>query len=254
MDSICPICIGISDKNGLLASLRVLGTSFFVSKDGFFLTAKHVLNMKKRDDEGELFIAVPNKKGKNFDFMPFTIIKDLDIPYDISLCWSNVESNPWEVIEIHNKLSYWAKIATIGYAETAQSNDPSRPKISLRAYRGDVMRYVNENGIEQIKPHPEGYEISIPIVGGLSGSPLIGESHLDGKIYGINVSRFFADVTISEIVEVRSETEKYKERTIERQAFGFSQIIPMDIITDLINNSRNIIDTARALAQSKLLY
>lgn len=66
----------ILDSTGIIEEDYSLGTGFYISSDGLFLTAAHVIKDRNKDEEGSISCYDNNQKNNNF--VPIIIFEDIE--------------------------------------------------------------------------------------------------------------------------------------------------------------------------------
>jgi S1-C subfamily serine protease len=169
---IFPICrYRIQGQMAWVTQLQ--GTGFFITKNGVYVTARHVVvqGMAAATKEGEQLGICPYLAGSeekvvaglgDFDFAP--------PPYDIVVGKVNLTTETVFVID-QRDVEVWQDVATIGYPESVVNKTPAEFQLQARAHKGYIQRMV-PTGRMPTGTHPDVFEVSFPISVGLSGSPL----------------------------------------------------------------------------------
>lgn len=196
----CVVAIGlIEDKRNYVKPLAILGSGFFVNKEGFVLTAGHVFRecapkyqefaMKGIKTIVVAFHVTLNREGLDFNVLPLTHIKVQELynnapsqTLDIGVGIPGVycKSVPYLEIKNFNKSILFKDIIMCGYPSGNLSlgeND------SLRL--SPIIQFGRVTGLMPTDTYsvPWGIQTDIIGTGGSSGSPLIDAS--DGKVIGI---------------------------------------------------------------------
>ncbi len=194
------------EGNGLI---KFLGTGFFVTRLGFFVSAKHVFE-DVLDSEGNVQGSLSIIQfSDNFKFYHrpvsgFVVHGDADVAVGVCAPMSHkVTGEP-----LFNKvLSLSMSIPTIGenvwtYAypgTTVKQTENTEIKYNAKFYAGLVEEY-HQNGRDSVfLPYPC-FRTSIVLHCGSSGGPVFGENK---KVIGINSTGFEGDADISYISRIQ---------------------------------------------------
>ncbi|MFX0201592.1 MAG: serine protease [Candidatus Hodarchaeota archaeon] len=137
-----------------------VGTGFYVDKSGHFVTCRHVAD--NLDENHRLFAY---QIGKRQD-LELTILKRSN-KYDLALC----KSSPPRLGETfpmvtEQYIQFTSDIELVGYCHEPQLL-PKRAPFRQRFMKGNITGIPLEPG------YPDSFELSFPILFGMSGSPLI---------------------------------------------------------------------------------
>lgn len=173
---------------------QMIGSAFFITKNGIFLTAKHVLldvlegeSLQKRKQVYPICAILFPRQGI-CQFRP--ILKGfLNVKGDVAAgVISTFDSsgryleNPFHVL--NRKIAKSGdKIVTYAYPKTTYSDN----NIQFRGdfYEGEVCEYYPSGRDSTMLPNPC-YQTNIDILGGASGSPVFSE----GTVIGINSTSY----------------------------------------------------------------
>ena len=182
-----PIMKEISKGN-----LSIIGTGFYLTRYGLFITAKHVMDELvdwKKKSIGVSFVChCPNETEI---IMRRILSASLLDSYDLAICQADnyMEKVPERpLINMRPCLSTkipaaGAKLVTFTYPENEVldfSQNENIPTIRSDYYEGQLLRYVAVSENPSI-PYPH-FETSIKLKSGSSGGPVFA----DGKIIGVN--------------------------------------------------------------------
>ncbi len=169
---------------------QVIGTAFFISKHGIFLTATHVLR-EVLDQQGQqinpiaAFIFLPEN-----NFLIRRVLKGFFGTGDVAA--GILENNQDSTLTNHHyTLSYTRRkkgdpIFTCAYPETKHSGNEIDFKLNF--YSGQIEDHYS-NGRDKMLPNPC-YQTTMHIKSGASGGPVF----FKGQVTGINSSAFnFSD-------------------------------------------------------------
>ena len=191
-------------------SFRFLGTGFFIDKKGHLVTCRHVV-----EDIGE------NENLFAYQFSTDQYFK-LDIlrsspKYDISLCKSDspMLKQFWVFFD-ESFIDMGSNVEVYGYAyEPVGSNDiPFRQ----RYLKGYITGFSREDS------YPDSYELSFPVLAGMSGSPLVCHIPFEGEdrprtgiigcVYGSRESEIVRHTVVKE--------DNYEERVSKVYELGMA--------------------------------
>ena len=206
-DCIVPI---ISVPHADDTKFRFLGSGFYIGNEGYLLTCKHVIESATKD-EG-LFAYQLGKKRT----LELTVIRKSG-KYDISLCKSLSPGiqNPWHFID-EAYITLGSDIEVYGYLHEPLGDHEL--SFTQRYLKGHIT------SISRQREFPDSFELNIPVLFGMSGSPLVchlpveGETQrrtcIAGMVYGCRESEVVGHTVI--------ETEVYKERVSKIVELGLS--------------------------------
>jgi hypothetical protein len=206
-DCIVPI---ISVPQADDTKFRFLGSGFYIGNEGYLLTCNHVIDSARKDEN--LFTYQLGKKRT----LELTVIRKSG-KYDISLCKSLSPDiqKPWHFID-ETYITLGSDIEVYGYLhEPLGDNKLPFTQRYLKGYITSISRQ---------KEFPDSFELSIPVLFGMSGSPLVchfpveGETQrrtcIAGMIYGCRESQVVRHTVI--------EAESYNERVSKIVELGLS--------------------------------
>lgn len=169
---------------------QLIGTGFFIAKNGIFLTAKHVLkdvlDNKNRQTLPIVAFLFPSP-GK---YQIRRILKGfLNVSGDMAA--GVIENTNQSGELLHNpfytlsrkKMNSGDKVFTCAYPETIHTG----PNITFRIkfYNGEIQEHLPQ-GRDKMLPNPC-YHTTINILGGASGGPVFNSK---GQVIGINSTGF----------------------------------------------------------------
>lgn len=206
-DCIVPI---ISVPQADDTQFRFLGSGFYVGNEGYLLTCKHVIDSAGKDES--LFSYQLGKKRN----LQLTVIRNSE-RYDISLCKSLSPGiqNPWNFVD-ETYITLGSDIEVYGYLHEPLGD--SELPFRQRYLKGHIT------GISRQEAFPDSFELSIPVLSGMSGSPLVCHLPIEGStqrktciagiVYGCRESEVVHHTVI--------ETESYNERVSKIVELGLS--------------------------------
>jgi hypothetical protein len=172
--------------------LSVIGTGFYITRYGLFLTARHVLDdlvLENKNEIGIGYILHFESKGKLFlrRIQSVNLLNTADLAIGQADTYeSKLPNNPLMnmrcELSTHIPLS-GQKLVTYAYPlnKTLDFTDKNKLRvIKSDFYEGNFLRSVEGHERPFIK-HPH-YETSIEIKSGASGGPVF----CDGKVIGVN--------------------------------------------------------------------
>lgn len=227
---VTPICL-FKDEDGVANLRKLIGTSFFIGRAGYFLTARHVVEQATtlaKKHGSEIGIVVKNNNGQSdenrviklgrYEFAPK--------PFDVAAGWVNYHPNsPLKVqtFEAH----VWQDIAALGYPESASIIEGEALWMNIRGYRGHIQRPTIPRDMP-IGQHPNGFELSFLLGPGSSGGPVFKVQ--DEVLIGVGVGSFKSEHVEDEFIEVDNKGKEYREQKVRIEQFGFAHDI-----SDLLN-------------------
>jgi len=203
-DGIFPIMK--QEENG---DFLLVGTGFFVSANGMFITAKHVL----RDVCNEQ--GIPEKAIGGFHFredgtyFPREVLKawssgktDLSIGI-LAQAHHNETGDPLvnsRMTLTLNKPELQEEVVTFAYPDFTLKHDGYIQELSFSPnfYEGIIEENHSEGRDAVVLPWPC-YRTSMHIHGGASGGPVVGQS---GKVFGVNCCSMEPDTDISYVIPI----------------------------------------------------
>ncbi len=194
-------------------SVKMLGTGFFVTTLGFFISAKHVLEDvldSKGNVKGGLSIIqfCDNLKFCHRPVMACSIHGAADVA--IGICAPMKHKITGE--PLFNKVLTLSissprigeNVWTYAYPGTTVSQlENLEIKYHAKFYAGMVEEYYPKGRDRVILPYPC-YRTSIVLHGGSSGGPVFGENK---KVFGVNSTDFEGDMDISYISRIQDSLD-----------------------------------------------
>ena len=208
-DVIVPI-IAVPKTNETI--FRFLGSGFYIGHQGYLLTCKHVI---ESIGENDTLFAYQLGRTRELELKLITNSKN----YDIALCKSELPGidKPWSFLD-ESYIAIGDNIEVYGYVyEPLRSNELPFRQRYLKGYI---------TGVSREKDYRHSFELSIPILFGMSGSPLI--CHLPGE--GETERRTFVAGLVygsreSEVVHhTVVQTEDYNEKISKIVELGLSYV------------------------------
>ena len=227
-DYVTPICL--ADMSAGKAVLRrLLGTAFFINDSGLFLTARHVLEGTVKDGTCKHLYGLIVKSQDEQPTSQFAKIQKWEsasTPHDIAIGKVNFGSRSWFSVPRDFQQSPWKDIATLGYPETALNTAEGNFKIHVRALKGYVQRFVRQDEIELIRPHPDCYELNFPISKGMSGAPLFLTGSVNRQeLIGVCVGSYTSEITDYHSRQILEDGKVFEERSVKSEQIGIAEAI-----------------------------
>lgn len=206
-DCIVPI---ISVPKADNTKFRFLGSGFYIGNEGYLLTCKHVIDSAAKDEN--LFIYQLGKKRT----LELKVIANSG-RYDISLCKSQSAGiqKPWPFID-ETYITLGCDIEVYGYLHEPLGYN--RLPFMQRYFKGYIT------SISRQENFPDSFELNIPVLFGMSGSPLVYHAPIEGTtrrevcIAGIVYGSRESEVVRHAVID----TENYSERVSKIVELGLS--------------------------------
>lgn len=199
---VIPICLYEHSDDGTATSTKLLGSAFFINKNGLAVTAKHVL--KNAIASGEKWgMTVHSENGKSEKKLIATADKYAFAPepFDIAVIQTPYRGDT--IFKLSDQIfEVWQDVATFGYPEDTVRDDPyGRMRISNRFFKGYIQRILHpqdhaDRGI------PLSYEVSFPIGTGQSGSPLFVYRGSHDELVGVCIGTHRSEIVLDRITDV----------------------------------------------------
>lgn len=190
-------------------SLQMLGTGFFITTLGIFVTAKHVFMdvIDKRGNATAPLAILQIIKDNTFYMRPVQSCvthANADVAVGVAAHMSHkVTGEPLFNKVLTLSLTYphiGETIFTYAYpGTTVVQSEKKEIHISPRFYDGQVVEYFPKGRDRTMLPFPC-YQTSIYLHGGASGGPVFGEN---GKVIGVNSTGYEGDSDISFISRIQ---------------------------------------------------
>ncbi|WP_154148447.1 S1 family peptidase [Roseovarius bejariae] len=222
---VVPICTyDIDEERADLKRLH--GTAFYFGANGFYLTARHVIEAALKaaeQDDVKAGLVVKSNHGQGLESMALDL-KQYEFapqPFDVAVGRSGYfPKTPLRtnMTEAH----VWTDIAALGYPDSASVKDQDGLWMNVRGYRGHIQRPTIPRDIA-IGTHPNGFELSFLTGPGSSGGPVF---CVDTEtVIGVIVASFRSEHIEDQVVEVQSNGAEYREMRVRVEQFGFAHDI-----------------------------
>lgn len=238
------------EKGKLTSNIKkVIGSSFYASKDGWILTASHVIKkcneeIKQKQDM-KIGFVVKGEEGSNQQsyISPLENYEFAPDPYDICIC--KIGSHIRDDFFFYRpdvEVAMFQKVATFGYPLNALHNENDIFQVNIRGQKGIVQRIIQENQLTY--SNPISYELDFLISGGSSGSPLFIPNKKDGTLdlIGVCVGSYQSEETDFEHVEIESNGNTFKEKKMKITQFGIAEDLLSLADWHIDIASKNLID------------
>ena len=186
--------------------LIVIGTGFYITRYGLFLTAKHVLDELFLEKKKSIGIAYICHRASE-DEVHLRRILSVNLLESVDLAMGQADT--YEIKYPNDPLANYRcelsmhipsegeEVVTYAYPENEVldfTNDNENPAVHCDFYEGKFLRYLEENERPFI-PYPH-YETTIQVKSGASGGPVFNR----GKVIGVNCRGwdFGDDVEVNE--------------------------------------------------------
>ena len=146
---------------------RFIGSGFFIGSEGFLLTCRHVVEGIAKNETIEAF-----QIGKRRT-LELKIINKSNEP-DLVLCKTSIPPDivePWPIVA-DPYISMASEVELFGYVY--EPLGPHEIPFRQRYMKGYVT------GIPRETTYKDSFELSFPVLFGMSGSPLIFKFHIEG--------------------------------------------------------------------------
>lgn len=218
------VCL-VHDKGHRVSLRKHIGTAFFFSKAGYFMTAGHVISGAFSEAAANSYrvgLVVKADHGSSAETRVF-LLDDDDIehapsPFDIAVGYVQYFlDTPLRIRPA--SLAMWQKVATMGYPASSTVPEVDGLWVNLRGHKGYIQRLTLPRDIH-IGAHPNGMELSFLLSPGMSGCPIF--TVPDEVVVGVGISSIHSEILDSEFVEVMEGKEIYREKKIKIEQFGFA--------------------------------
>ena len=207
------------------------GTAFFINSDGIFLTAGHVWRNAQADQEekgGQIGLIVRDPANSQFRFIGQILNAELaDAPYDIAIGVIDKPSRSCFALMNTEKIWIWENVHTVGYPESALTQNVESVTLSARGHKGYVVRKVGK-GKQLIHEHPDAFEINFAIPKGMSGAPLVLrydepiEPDAPFPLLGICIGNQPVELVDFAVDLIEEDGSRFKETKVRIEEYGIA--------------------------------
>ncbi|MEA3221734.1 MAG: serine protease [Thermodesulfobacteriota bacterium] len=217
-----PICEFKLKEDGLRRiTTHFHGTGFFIGTEGYFLSAKHVINNQDLNNcSSTVSYGVVLERNDN-DRRP-RFARDIKYveeheKYDIVL--GKVDYNPSPLFNSIGNAYGWTDVLCFGYPETKSRKNEDMYTLCPQFLKGYVIGRLQEEDLPKLSI-PPAYELSFPIPKGVSGGPVF----VEGQKTLLGIALISHDSVLSryEDTEFISNSEKYTEKVVTVTQFGIA--------------------------------
>lgn len=209
-------------KEGLADAKRLIGSGFFLNREGLFLTAGHVAQAFDSGKAGIIYKADPSRDPL---LNRVAWIEEYEIgPSDLAIGRVSVRAHTF-FDRLGTIEGMWADVVACGYAESALLLGGGRFKSPIRGLKGHVQRTIDDGREDDLPVAGKVYELSFPIPRGMSGSPLYRAQDNALSLVGVCVASRSAEMVDFEDTTVESDGSKYSERRVRIEQYGVAVAI-----------------------------
>lgn len=224
---VAPVC-SYSESDGSTSVQQIHGTGFFVTNDGVFITARHVIEGALADAEEHshkigIFPMQPIGGKATSLTAPILDYQFADEPFDIAICRTPYKSATFFRLQ-DRTVEVWQDIATTGYPISVTHKGAFQFEVQQRAHKGYIQRKM-PSGRLKLGRHPDAFELSFPITHGLSGSPLFIHEGSFELVIGVCVGSYSSRVVDYESVVIQEGSVESREQVMRVEEFGIAHDI-----------------------------
>ncbi len=219
---IFPICELSVKFNNTADIVRFHGSGFFIGNEGYFLSAKHVINTDDllKETQSNIFSAFISS-NVNIDSREMKKIIAIEEHPKYDICIGKINHNPSPFFDSIDQDAYgWEDAHCFGYPEDLNINHEQLYTFSPQHLKGYITRRVSENDLPGINVPPS-HVLSFPIPKGVSGSPIfrIGKNK---SLLGIALASHDSILANYETSEYEDDKEKFTEKIVQVTQVGVS--------------------------------
>ena len=227
---IFPLVSGKYTKANTVKVGRFLGTGFYISSNGLFITCKHVIEaLEQRQDLflGKVYGLFPG------NYLPITNIK-VHPKFDFA-CGQVITKKRTKVLKPYRgPFALGLEVGAFGYSDAGK--EKGCLFLDRRYLKGHISRISHE---PYDFPAKSLCEVSFSVPSGFSGTALLSDDYqLVGMLYGNIESRLQA-YSISEVIEGNSTFQEKAYRVTEfglAHTIGYRQVFYANILKGAILN------------------
>lgn len=223
-DYVFPICeLYLNEANNKFKIKHFHGTGFFIGSEGYFLSAKHVINtihFENSSSKAVFGAILQDVKDNKLNRFTKKIMQIEEHPeYDIIV--GRIEHTPPSFFSSNNQDAYgWEDVHCFGYPENLSKNNEQLYTFGAQFIKGYIMRRISGEDIPLLNIPPS-YELNFPIPKGVSGSPVFRIGPVK-SLLGIALSSHDSVLAQYETTEVVDGNEKYSEKVVQVTQFGIA--------------------------------
>lgn len=210
--------------------LSVIGTGFYITRYGLFVSARHVVESLVDHRNKKLGVAyVCHLAGDNGVYLRRIVAASLLNPFDLAVCQADNYSNKYPSGPLMNmRVRLTTEVPSIGSSVVTYAypeNEPldfiakkTNPTIVGDYYEGEILGHIIESN-NPLMPYPH-FETSIELKSGASGGPVFDSV---GRVIGVNCSGWNFEgqqlsfiVPIAGLLDLRVELKQLPETSWEQ--------------------------------------
>ncbi len=177
-----PVVCGASLPDGSLKVTSTIGSAFFINKEGYFMTAGHVLDDWDKIDRrsGDCFpvLYVPKEGWQNLEAVRWLRFRDCIRSSDVDIAVCKPIDNPFQLHDIKQK---------IGFATFTSQPLPDGTPVAFTGFPLESLRPITSLGdIASSDRNSHRVIIDRSAWPGASGSPVYLD---DGRVIGVLIKR-----------------------------------------------------------------
>jgi hypothetical protein len=224
-ENVFPICkIERSSETKEEKIIHFHGTGFTIGTEGFFLSARHVINKDclAACERGQSLIAPLKEVGSRGRSWKIGNITEVETHPTSDVAIGKIDYRPPGFFSSKNQVAYgWEDVHVFGYPESrTRGRQTGDYEFNPHFLKGYVSRRLEIKDVP-LRHYAPAYELSFPIPLGVSGSPVF-RTGPDHSLLGIAVASLESAVSVHEFTEVRDGTEKYSEKVQKIEQFGIA--------------------------------
>lgn len=228
-DYVVPIC-SYEERRGLGWITNFYGTAFFITSDGVYLTARHVVEQCLMSGAKQIGLVIKDRQdAKVSKLVPLGITEHAPGPWDVSIGKSTPPSANWFCWPSKTKIEGWQDVASLGYPESALNVTVERFDLNMRMMKGYVLRPLRPE--DQLQPgrHPPSFELNFAIPQGMSGSPLFTfDVAKKQMVIGVCVTSHTAEIVEHSFEEIEEGGAVYREKRLKAEQYGIAHsLLPL---------------------------
>ena len=217
-----PICeFKLDEVDSSRKTTHFHGTGFFIGTEGYFLSAKHVINSQDFNrSSATISYGIVLERDDNDRRQRFAKdIRQLEehTKYDIVI--GKVDHSPSLLFNSIENAYGWSDVLCFGFPETKKKDYANKYTLRPQFLKGHIVAQLKEEDLPDLNIPPS-YELSFPIPKGVSGGPVF----IAGQKVLLGVALMSHDSVLSryEDTEIINDTEKYVEKVVTVTQFGIA--------------------------------